>query len=164
MAIGICIRWFTDDRNINWYSHCENQYGVFSKKKVAAYDPAEPLLGYTWRTLITNHRDRCLLPCLLLLYSQQAGYGTILEVYQQMPGLKTLWCIYTIGFYSALIEKWNCDIFRKTDGSGNNYVERHKPESERQTLNVFSHTLKLYWDSISPQSECAPSAFKFTCV
>lgn len=150
MANGICIRWFTDDRSLNWYSHYENQYGVFSKKKVAAYDPAKPLLGCTWRTTTTSHRDN-LLPCLLLLYSQQAGYGTILEVYQQMPRLEN----FAVHIYKRIlfscIEEWNCDIFRTIDGSGNNYVEIRKPESERQTLNVFSHTLKLYWDSISPQ-------------
>ena len=57
-------------RNVNWFSHCRKQYGVFLKKlKIELqYDPAIPLLGiYQKKNKNTNLKIHALHVCTMFI-------------------------------------------------------------------------------------------------
>ena len=68
--------------NVNWYSHCREQYGGSLKKlKIGLpYDPAIPLPAYTWRKLFQKDT------CSKQQYLQEPRRGSNLNVHQEMDG------------------------------------------------------------------------------
>ena len=88
--------------NVNWYNHCEKQYGVSSKNKIELpYDPEILLLGiYPEKTII--QKDTCTPIFIAALY-------TIARTWKQTKcpltdeWIKKMWYIYiyTMEYYSA---------------------------------------------------------------
>ena len=93
---------YTVGGNVNWYSHCGEQYGGFSKKLKTElpYDPAIPLLGI-YPEKNTVQKDTCTPLFTVVLF-------TIAKTWKQpkCPSteewIKKTWYIYTMEYYSAI--------------------------------------------------------------
>ena len=97
--------------NINWYSHCGEQYGGSLKKRniELSYDPAIPLLGI-YREKSVIEKDTCTLVFTAALFTiartwEQPRYPLMDEC------IKKMWCIDTMEYYSV-IEKNEIESFK----------------------------------------------------
>ena len=122
---------YTIDGNVNWCSHCGEQYGGSLKKlKIElSYDPAIPLLGiYLEKNIIW--KDTCTPMFIAALF-------TIAKKWKQhkCPSIeewiKKMWCIYTMEYYSAIKKEQNNAICSNMDGPRDCHTEWSKSDRER---------------------------------
>jgi hypothetical protein len=71
------------------------------------YDPAIPLLGYTWRNVSQITTKAHARPCLLQHYSQHLSNGNSQKCPTTDEWIKKMWYLYTMEFYSAIKKEWN---------------------------------------------------------
>nr|KAF6313927.1 hypothetical protein mPipKuh1_008780 [Pipistrellus kuhlii] len=93
--------------NVDWCSHCGEQYGVCSKKlkMELPFDPVISLLGIYPKKLETPIRKDICTPLFI------AAQFTITKIWKQSKfssadeGIRKLWYIYTMEYYSAVKKK-----------------------------------------------------------
>ena len=89
----------TVDRNVNWYSHCREEYGD-SFKKIKNRNTIWPSKLTTVYMSWENHNSKIyVLQCSLQNYLQHPGHRSSINVHHEWI---KMWYIYTMEYYWAI--------------------------------------------------------------
>ena len=130
--------------NVNWYSHCGEQYGGRFLKKLKIelpYDLAIPLLGvYPEKTII--QKDTCTPMFIAALFTVARSWKQP-KCPSRDKWVKKMSYIYIMEYYSAIKKERNWVIFRDVDGSRDCHTEWNKSEREKQIPYINAYMWNL---------------------